>query len=79
MKKFEDQFQPLTFFHLYCLNIKCKLSIYHHGTIIKTPFTVDNLVSEHLCSRCNNPLTSAMDMEIKQVLAGPISKRKMGL
>jgi hypothetical protein len=79
MKKFEDQFQPLTFFHLYCLNIKCKYSIYHHGMIIKTPFTADNLVSEHLCSRCSKPLTSAMDMEIKQALAAPLSKRKMGL
>jgi hypothetical protein len=79
MEKFEDQYQPLTFFHLYCLNIKCKLSIYHHGVIIKTPFTVDNLVSDHLCSCCKSPMSSAMDMEIKHLLAGSISNRKMGL
>jgi hypothetical protein len=79
MKNFEDQEQQLTFFHVYCLNMQCKLSIYHHGLVIKIPFTANNLVADHPCSCCSRPLVSAMDMEIKHVLAGSMSNRKMGL
>ena len=79
MKNFEDQAQPLTFFNVYCLNMQCKLSIYHNGLVINLPFTAGNLVSDHVCSCCNESLVSAMDMEIKHVLAGSISSRKMGL
>ena len=69
MENFEDQDQPLTFFHLYCLNTKCKLSIYHHNLVIKTPFTAENLKSNHICTCCKEPLVSAMDIEIKHMMS----------
>jgi hypothetical protein len=69
MGNFEDQDQALTFFHLYCFNTKCQLSIYHHSLIVKAPFTAGNLLTSHICSSCKQSLVSAMDIEIRQMMA----------
>ena len=72
MKYFEDEDQSVSFFHLYCLNVKCKGSIYQRAMDIEVPFDVDNLTATHICPCCDQPLVSTMDMEIKKIMAQPI-------
>ena len=54
---------------MYCMNAKCKISIYNELEELQLPFTIDNLVATHYCPCCNKPLVSAMDVEIKQMVA----------
>jgi hypothetical protein len=61
--------QLSSFYHLYCLNMNCRQSIYWNSVETKTRFTADNLTATHLCVYCGQPLFSAMDIEIKQMTA----------
>lgn len=56
-------------FFVYCMNAKCKVSIYNQLEELQLPFTIDNLISTHRCPCCNNAMVSAMDIEIKQMVA----------
>ncbi len=69
MEYLDDQDREITSYNLYCLNAKCKASIYHHPKDIEVPFDLENLSATHLCPCCDNPLVSKMDMEIKKMVA----------
>ena len=56
-------------FYVYCMNAKCKISIYNQLEELQLPFTIDNLVATHNCPCCNKAMVSAMDVEIKQIVA----------
>jgi len=58
-----------SFYYLYCMNSKCKVSIYNSIEEIQLPFTLDNLVETHQCPCCNGTLVSSMDIEIKQMMS----------
>jgi hypothetical protein len=57
------------YYNLYCVNMHCETSIYHNIKENEIPFTESNLVTTHGCACCKQPLVSAMDMEIEQVVA----------
>jgi hypothetical protein len=59
-----------TFYNLYCVNMHCNQSIYHRTDPTQILFSEDNLLSVHYCERCNQPMTSAMEMEIEYITAG---------
>jgi hypothetical protein len=61
--------QPNSHYYLYCMNIQCKVSIYHHTSELQLPFTAENLGATHICKCCDQPLVSAMDIEIKKVMS----------
>ena len=69
MEYLDDQDQEITHYRLYCLNTKCKTSIYNHPEEIEVLFDAENLAATHLCPCCDNPLVSKMDMEIKKVMS----------
>jgi hypothetical protein len=56
-------------YFLYCMNMQCQNSIYHDMTAIQIPLSEENLLSKHCCAHCDQPLVSAIDLEINQVLA----------
>jgi hypothetical protein len=56
-------------YNLYCMNMQCKVSIYHRMTEQCTPLTAENLTGKHFCTCCNQSLASAIDLEIKQTMA----------
>lgn len=57
------------FYHLYCINMACRGSVF--GTIheIRLELTHENFTDTHLCPQCSAQLVSAIDIEIRQVLA----------
>jgi hypothetical protein len=66
---------PTNLYYLYCMNVQCQLSIYHRMVERRVPFTAENLVKTHICSCCKDEMISAMDIEIKKVMAEAISRR----
>lgn len=58
----------LPFFHLYCVNNKCSVSIYNHSGDFEMPLTAENLVEVHFCSCCQKQLISAIDIEIEELV-----------
>ena len=69
MEYFDDQEQEISHYRLYCLNTKCKASIYRHPEDIEVPFDAESLAATHLCPCCDMPLVSKMDMEIKKIMS----------
>ena len=65
-----------SFYYLYCMNSKCKVSIYNSIEEIQVPFTLDSLVENHRCTCCNGPLVSSMDIEIKQMMTEVYSPKR---
>jgi len=65
------------FFNLYCLNMNCQQSIYWNSVETRAIFDAETLTATHLCACCSQSLSSAMDIEIKQMTAevGVISGR----
>lgn len=61
--------QSTYFYNLYCLNMDCGQSIYWSSVEARAAFTAENLVATHLCACCSQPLSSAMDFEIKHMTA----------
>jgi hypothetical protein len=61
--------QPNSHYYLYCMNIKCKTSIYHSTEELQLSFTLENLVATNICRCCKQPLVSAIDIEIKHVMS----------
>jgi hypothetical protein len=57
-------------YHLYCINLQCKISIYKNIKEIERPFNEENLLATHICPCCLHPLVSSMDIEIEQMTAG---------
>ena len=57
------------FYNLYCLDMNCKQSIYLNSVETSAVFNAENLVATHFCACCGQPLSSAMDIEIKQMTA----------
>jgi len=59
-----------SFYYLYCINMHCSNSIFGRIKDVKLQLTVDNLLSTHFCANCNHPLTTSMEIEMEQMLAG---------
>jgi hypothetical protein len=57
------------YYNLYCLNMNCERSIYWSSVETRAEFNEVNLGSIHRCTCCDQPLSSSMDIEIKQVTA----------
>jgi hypothetical protein len=57
------------FYHLYCINMACSGSVL--GTIeeIRLALTPENLTDTHWCPQCGVQLVTAIDIEIRQILA----------
>ncbi len=60
--------KSINLFFLYCINIQCDVSIYHRNKEVRIPLNTENLLAKHICTCCNKPLTSAIDLEPKQVV-----------
>jgi len=68
--------KSFTLYYLYCMNIQCQVSIYHRNEEVKIPLNIENLLASHTCACCNQPLTSAIDLEMKRVVA-EVNTRKV--
>jgi hypothetical protein len=60
--------QSLSLYYLYCINRHCQVSIYHRPEELQIPFTVENITKDHICTRCNHLLSSAIDLNIKKMM-----------
>ena len=60
--------QSIKLYYLYCMNRQCQKSIYHRMETIQIPFTAKNIVNTHVCTCCKQPLVSAIDIAIKEVV-----------
>lgn len=60
---------PIVFYNLYCINKHCEISIYLESAQTRVIFNKENLIAMHTCTCCNQPLFSAMDIEIEQMIA----------
>jgi hypothetical protein len=58
------------YYNLYCINLHCDISIYNKIMGLEVPFTEQNLLDTHSCICCEQPMVSAMEIEIEQVVAG---------
>lgn len=67
--KQQEMNQSPYFYNLYCLDMNCKQSIYLNSVVTKAVFNLENLAATHLCTCCGQLLSSAMDIEIRQVTA----------
>lgn len=54
-------------YHLYCINLPCKISIYKNIREIEIPLTEENLMDVHLCPCCLHPMASSIDIEIQHI------------
>ena len=61
--------QKATFYHLYCLNPHCRVSIYQHTKTVCLEVNSANYVAAHNCSQCKRRLASLMNMNIGQIAA----------
>ncbi len=59
-----------TFYNLYCINMRCTQSIYHHAEQIQVLLNEENLLATHHCAGCMQPMTSAMEVEIEHITTG---------
>ena len=55
-------------FALYCINFECSHSVYNQIKPTWLALTIDNIVATHICQTCQQPMHSAIDMEITQVI-----------
>ena len=55
--------------YVYCMNMQCQRSIYHNLMALQIPLSEGNLLSNHSCACCSQPLVSAIDLEINYMLA----------
>ncbi len=62
-------------FYLYCMNFDCQISIYNDNVEIRIPLTAENISAKHICKCCKLPMISAIDVEIKNVCIGGISRQ----
>jgi len=60
--------QPFNLYFLYCMNFQCKDSIYHQMVGTQVPITLENLTATHTCTCCDQPMSSAIDLEIKNTM-----------
>ena len=60
--------QPIKLYYLYCLNVQCKESIYHCMKELQVPLDAKNLFKKHQCACCHEPLVSAIDIAIENVV-----------
>ena len=58
-----------SFYHLYCINMVCPGSVFGSIQDIRLELTPENLTDTHLCVCCGAHLVTAIDIEIKQLLA----------
>jgi hypothetical protein len=56
-------------YNLYCLNPKCRASIYQDTQPIQVEFNSLNLLATHHCKHCNCKLVSLMDMKVSEIAA----------
>jgi hypothetical protein len=57
------------YYHLYCIDRQCQVSIYKNMLPVRIPLTAKNLVASHSCTCCHQTLVSAVDLEISDMLA----------
>jgi len=57
-------------FNLYCLNPDCQRSVLKDMQTVQVAFTEENLIAEHKCVLCKQPLVSAADIMIEQLVWG---------
>ena len=70
-----DMKKSFNLYFMYCINIQCDVSIYHKNIEVKIPLTSENLLAKHSCTCCNKPLSSAIDLEPKQLAAYLVAKK----
>ena len=61
--------QPIKLYYLYCVNKQCDISVHRRMVEVRIPFTAANLSGIHTCSLCNQPLHSAVYIEIKHLMS----------
>ena len=67
--------QQIKLYYLYCINTHCKVSIYHNMVELQVPFSAKNMVGTYTCPYCNQPLVSAMDVALKNIMAAVDSQK----
>jgi len=60
---------PETTFAIYCINIKCKFSIYNEIKPGWISLNIDNIVKSHICPECHKTMISGIDMEVAHLLS----------
>jgi hypothetical protein len=60
---------PHFFYHLYCINRVCPGSVFGSIQEIRLELTPENLIDIHVCPQCYARLVTAIDIEIRQILA----------
>ena len=58
-----------TYYHLYCLNPHCRISIYQNTRTMCLEVNPVNFLAEHHCKHCQHRLVSLMDMKITEIAA----------
>ena len=60
---------PETTFAIYCINFKCKFSIYNEIRPVWISVNMDNIVKSHICPECQKTMISGIDMEVAYLLS----------
>lgn len=55
-------------YKLYCINVRCKRSVFNELEETRIGFTEANILGRHACKACRKPLVSMMDIEIERTL-----------
>lgn len=55
-------------YNLYCINVRCKNSVFNEIEETRIGFTEKNILEKHTCKACRRPLVSMMDIEIERTL-----------
>lgn len=61
--------QQIKLYYLYCINMHCKVSIFHNMVELQIPLTAKNMVGTYTCPHCNQPLVSAVDVALKNIMS----------
>jgi hypothetical protein len=60
-------YQDIYYYNLYCINMRCQISIYKINKEIEMALTIENLTKTHICVNCCQQLVSAMDIDLEQI------------
>jgi len=60
------------YYNLYCLNRPCVNSVFHKNIKTAKRYTAQNLVAQHICPNCHQPLACYMDILIEQAFIAEV-------